>query len=286
MKTIIVPTDFSKCSIEALEFASWLAKKTGAKLHIINIITSNLYLYAADPMVAAPSYSAVYESYYENIKKVSEKHLEKLTKNKFLQNLDITTKSISGMNIHEQIIAYSDKVKADLIIMGSKGASGVKGILIGSNAERVVRFSHRPVIVIHNKVKNPVFKKIVFASDFMEEAYKIFSAVKNFAEIFNAEILLIKVNTVEQFRRTIDDREKINKFNKHFKTVYKYVLYNDYMKEQGILDYTNEIKADMIAIGTHGKKGLARFLKTDVSEDMVRVSNKPIMVVNFSKKKK
>ena len=56
------------------------------------------------------------------------------------------------------------------------------------------------------------------------------------------------------------------------------------MKEQGILDYTNEINADMIAIGTHGKKGLARFLKTDVSEDMIRLSEKPILVVNFNNK--
>ena len=65
---------------------------------------------------------------------------------------------------------------------------------------------------------------------------------------------------------------------------FKISLFNDYMKEEGILNYSREVKADLIAIGTHGKKGLRRFFSEDVSEGIVRLSQIPILVVNLKKK--
>lgn len=283
MKTILVPVDFSKCSMHALEYAASLAKKTGAAVHILNVTQEAKYYLIADPAVYALPYGDINNMYAE-IKKTVNGRLEKVCKNKFMKGVKSHPNAIIGGGVHNEIIDYAAKIKADIIIMGSHGAEGFSGILLGSTSERVVRFSKIPVIVISGKVADPDFKLIVFASDFKKEAYNVFPAVKAFAKITNAAVRLLKVNTTDQFERTSDNVKLFNEFNKHFKSVYKAEIYDDYMKEEGILNYADEVKADLIAIGTHGKKGLSRFFAQDISEGIVRLSNKPILVINFGKK--
>ncbi len=216
MKTILVPTDFSNCSILALEFAATLAAKTKAKLYILNIVSINTFM-ATDPVISVPTAAVLLDGLYQDLKKESGSQLKNLAKQKFLDKINVTTATVSGTSIHLEIIAYAKKIKAGIIIMDSKGSSGIKGILVGSNAERTVRFANMPVMVINRRVKNPDFKIIVFGTDFSDEAYKIFPIVRGFAKIFKAVIHLVKVNTIDQFRRTMDNREKIQKFIKHFK---------------------------------------------------------------------
>ena len=75
----------------------------------------------------------------------------------------------------------------------------------------------------------------------------------------------------------------LDSFTKKFKLRAEKVIYDDYMKEEGILNYSEECDTDLIAIGTHGKKGLARFFKQDVSGDLVRLSPRPILIINLNK---
>ena len=283
MKTILVPTDFSKNSFYGLEFAAKLARRSRAKLHLFNVALRGTYYYASDPLVIAPPAAVMVESIIENLKKSSMAKLEKIRKSKLFKGIKVSLECETSFSVYREILDYSKKIKADLIVMGTKGESNVKDIFLGSTAERVVRFSEKPVLVIPNKIKNSNLNLIVFASDFTHEAYGIFRFVRDFAKIFNAKIDLLKINTMNQFRRTKDDAERMSKFNIKFKTNYRTVIFNDYMKEEGILNYSELVSADLIAIGTHGKKGLARFFSADVSEGVVRLSHKPILVVNLKK---
>jgi nucleotide-binding universal stress UspA family protein len=283
MKTILVPTDFSKNSFYGLELAAELASRTGAKLHLLNVALTGTYYYSSDPIVIAPPAAVMVESINETLKKSSMAKLEKLRRSRLAKGLKIILKCETSFSVYREILNYSKQIKADLIIMGTKGESNVKDIFLGSTAERVVRFSEKPVLVIPNKVEKLKMKLIVFASDFTREAYGIFPFVQNFAKIFNANIDLLKINTMDQFRRTKEDSDRLLKFSRRFKTKYRTAVYNDYMKEEGILNYSEQAGADLIAIGTHGKKGLARFFSADVSEGVVRLSHKPILVVNLRK---
>lgn len=283
MKTILLPTDFSKCAAYGLEFAANLARKNKSKLYLYNTALTTNYYYSGDSFVITPPAGIMMLGINENLKKASMKKLQALKKKKILKGINVTVDCDASPNIYYSILDYADKIKAGVIIMGTRGSSGVKGILLGSTAERVVRFSSRPVIVIPGRIKNTKRKLIIFASDFSREAYGIFPVVQNFAKIYGAEIRLLKVNTMDQFTRTRDDLSRINDFNKRFGGKYKTAVCSDYMKEEGILNYADEVKADLIAIGTHGKKGLRRFFSEDVSEGIVRLSQKPILVVNLRK---
>ncbi len=84
--------------------------------------------------------------------------------------------------------------------MGSHGSSGFEEMFIGSNAEKVVRFSKVPVLVIKNET--PEFKadKFVFASDFGAENKNSFNKLVEFAKIFNSHMNLVMINTPNSFK--------------------------------------------------------------------------------------
>lgn len=285
MKKILVPTDFSEPSYYGLVASAELAKKTGAAVHIFNACEVSNYYYSTDPMVITPPASIMIEGINEQMIKTANTKLNNLKKRPSLKGVKVTTFCEITSNVHNSITAYADKVKAELIIMGSHGAGNLREIILGSTAERVVRFALKPVIVIPVKPAKGLFKKIIFASDFAPEAYGIFPFVREIAKINSSEIHLLKVNTMDQFSRTIDDRKKIQDFSRKFGGGFVTSLYSDYMKEEGILNYAHEVKADLIAIGTHGKKGLRRFFSEDVSEGIVRLSHIPILIVNLKRGK-
>ncbi len=285
MKKILVPTDFSEPSYYGLDKAAVIARKSKASLHIFNVCEIADYYYAADPVGMAPPASIMFEGFREKILNNAKKKLDALKNRSTLKNLDVSVSCEASNNIHFAITDLSDKLKADMIVMGSHGAGNLTEIILGSTAERVVRYATKPVLVIPVKPANKLFSKIVFASDFLSEAYGIFPFVQNFAKICSAKINLFKVNTLDQFSRTKDDREKIHDFFKKFGGKFDYAIYNDYMKEEGIINYSREINADLIAIGTHGKKGLKRFFSEDVSGGIVRLSHIPILIVNLKKYK-
>ena len=284
MKKILVPTDFSEPSYYGLDAAAEIARKTGAELHLFNAAEVSNYYYSTDPIVISPPASIMIEGINENLKKTAITKLNNLKNRNTLKGLKVKVFCDVTSNIHNSITEYSDSIKADIIIMGSHGSGNITEIILGSTAERVVRFSKRPVLVIPVKPAKSFYKKIVFASDFSAEAYNIFPFIKQIADLFKSEIHLLKVNTMDQFSRTIDDRKKMDDFAKKNGGKFKISLFNDYMKEEGILNYSREVKADLIAIGTHGKKGLRRFFSEDVSEGIVRLSQIPILVVNLKKK--
>lgn len=283
MKKILVPTDFSEPSFFGIDTAATIARKTMAELHLFNAAEVSNYYYANDPILLSPPASIMIEGINENLKKSSLAKLNNLKKRKSLNGIKVFVHFDITSNIHNSIIAYADNIKADMIVMGSHGSGNLKEIILGSTAERVVRFSKRPVIVIPIKPSKVVFKTIVFASDFLSEAYIIFPFIREMAKLFKSKIHLLKVNTMDQFSRTIDDRRNLEDFGKKNGGKFTTALYNDYTKEEGILNYSQEVKADLIAIGTHGKKGLGRFFSEDVSGGIVRLSNIPILVVNLKK---
>jgi nucleotide-binding universal stress UspA family protein len=286
MKTIFVPIDFSKCSIDSLNFAALVARKTSSSIHLFNCTQTPLYYFASDPLSMAPPAALLPEAYDNNLRKNSLHKLETVSGNKLYRGIKFSFSSESSSNVHFAILERALKAKADLIILGTRGAGNISSILLGSTAERVVRFSEIPVIVVPGKVDEGKLKNIVFASDFSEEAYGIFPFVKRISDVFRSTIHLLKVNTSDQFNSMHDDREKLDKFSRRFGNSLPKAIYNDFMKEEGILNYSREIKAGMIAIGTHGKRGLKRFFSEDVSAGIVRLSMIPILIVNLRKFKR
>jgi K+-sensing histidine kinase KdpD len=166
----------------------------------------------------------------------------------------------------------------DLIIMGSHGASGFQEMFIGSNAEKVVRTSEIPVLVIKNAHEEFELTDLVFACDLSEECKKPFVNAMRFANAFGATTHLLYINTPSGFKTTLQTRDMLHNFV-HGTAADNYTLnvYNDLSVEKGVLNFASENDAQLIGISTHGRKGLSHFFNGSISEDMVNHAQMPVL---------
>lgn len=273
MKRIIVPVDFSEHSEYALETAANLATKYGSELIVIHMLElSNAIITAAG------------EAFNEEAMfylKLAEQKFDAFLNKSFLENVKVTP-IVKHFKVFSELNDVAKELDADLIVMGSHGASGVKEVLVGSNTEKVVRHADIPVLVIKH---NPIlldFENGVFASDFSEEAITPFINAKAVFEKLGAKMHLVYVNSPDgNFKSSTEIDKCISSFLKKaegdLKSLSDVNIVSDYSIEKGILNFANVIGADIIAVATHGRKGLAHFFEGSISEDLANHSTLPVM---------
>lgn len=270
MKKILVPTDFSDHAYYALKVASQIAKKNGGEIILLHML--ELPHQAGDAIGSGHDLPEIMLFKNSAINK-----LEDLMDDPALDGVQVS-EIIQFELAFDGIMKVSSKNDVDLIVMGSHGASGFKEMFIGSNAEKVVRNSEVPVLIIKKEVGEFNVDKFVFASDFTDEIKKPFNKVVDFANKFGAELELVMINTPSSFKPTKLAQEIMDKFTANF-TINKFStnIYNDVNIETGILNFSNHINADLIGVCTHGRKGIAHFFNGSISEDLVNHALRPVV---------
>ena len=270
MKKILVPTDFSVHAYNALKVAAQIAKKNAGEIILLHML--DLPHQGSDAIGSGHALPEIMLFKNSAIKK-----LEDLMDDECLEGLQVS-EVIQFERAFDGIMKVSEKNGVDLIVMGSHGASGFKEMFIGSNAEKVVRNSEVPVLIIKKDAGEFNVDKFVFASDFTDEIKKPFSKVVDFANKFGAELQLVMINTPSSFKPTHIAEEIIMDFVSNFKVdKYSITVYSDINVENGILNFANNKNADLIGVCTHGRKGIAHFLNGSISEDLVNHSLRPIV---------
>ncbi len=272
MKRILVPVDFSKEAESAARVAARIAKKTGSELYLLHMLelpTNTIDPTGYTQIIAEPQ--AIY------FMKLAHKRFEKFKSLPFLKGI----KLIESVQFHYAfagIISESKKNEIDLIVMGSQGASGLQEMFIGSNTEKVVRNSEIPVLVIKEESANGIGESMVFASDFADECKKTFQKIIDFANLFDSEIHFLYVNTIHNFNTTKIIEERIENFIKDFE-IKKFTknIYNDISIESGILNFSRQIDANLIALNTHGRSGLSQLFNGSIGQELTNHALRPVI---------
>ncbi len=271
MKRILVPVDFSKQANCAVRVAAYIASKSGAEIFLLHML--NFPSNEADVNAHGDASSPAKVLY---LKKVHEKFKE-ILKMKSLDGIKVSEevrfhKTFSG------IIHYSKEFKANLVIMGSSGATGLKEMFIGSNTEKVVRNSEIPVLVVKEGVGEFEMNKFVFASNFLDEVKPSFGRFLKFIAKFNGEVHMLFVNTVHNFEPTTKTNKRLQEFVAEFDLPKHTInIYNDTSIEKGILNFSKENNIDVIALNTHQRSGLSSMFNESISEDLVNHALKPVV---------
>lgn len=270
MKRILVPTDFSKHAEYALRVAAQIAKKNNSEIYLLHML--ELPHQGSD---AVSSGSAIPQIMF--FKDMAINKLETLMESDFLEGITVS-EIIQFEKAFDGIMEISKKNNVDLIVMGSHGASGYEEMFIGSNAEKVVRSSVVPVLVIKNETAQFKADKLVFASDFSEEIKKPFAKLVEFATVFNSHLDLVMINTPNSFKSTAVAEKIMSDFldGFNFKN-YSTHIYNDVNVEKGILNYSSSVDADLIGMCTHGRTGFSHFFNGSISEDLVNHTVRPVI---------
>jgi nucleotide-binding universal stress UspA family protein len=271
MNKILVPVDFSKPSEKALKVASDLARKNKAELFVLHVVEMAETLFGTEQF-------NVNDEQIVFFMKMAKKKFSKFLDKTYLEGLSVRDSVLLGsptMGINE----LQEDENIDLIVMGSNGASGIDEILIGSNTEKVVRHSNVPVLVVKPGLENLEINNIAFASNFDEENINAFHRALSFAESFNANLHLLYVNLPgNQFYSTAEIKEQIKAFlSKANYDTNNITIYNDYSIELGVINGSKSLEADVIAMPTHGRKGLSHFFNGSIGEDVVNHSTLPVI---------
>ncbi|WP_215222839.1 universal stress protein [Echinicola shivajiensis] len=281
MKTILVPFDFSEEAENAFDFAKELATITQAHLkllHVIEIPSAQNFNTVGEVGLGGDDINNIFvielvEKRKKQIKAIEEENKDKAYK--------FSTKMIFG-NPYAGISNEVAEIKADLIIMGSKGSSGLEELLIGSNTEKVVRHATCPVITIKGEISPNSIKSIIFASDFSEENEAIIPHLKKLQTNVNAQLHLVKINTPNSFESSRESLAKINSFIDKLKLKdVKVEIYNSDSEEDGIIQYAEDNNIDMIAMATHGRTGFMHLLSGSIAEDVVNHSKRPVWTMKI-----
>ena len=270
MKTIIVPIDFSEQSEYALKAAASLAKKYDSEILALHMLELN------EAMISSSEGFHPEQTVF--LLKLAEKRINEFLDKSYLKDVRKITPIIKHFKVFGEVNDVAEKHDADIIIMGSHGTDGLKEIFVGSNAEKVVRNSNVPVLVIKEDSDDFQVNDFVFACAFKEESLVAFAKAKEFADKLGAELHLVYINTPgDNFLSTGDAYEKITKYLQQAGAGKEVKIYNDYSVEKGVLNFSESINADVIGIPTHGRKGLSHFFMGSIGEDIANHSTIPVI---------
>jgi nucleotide-binding universal stress UspA family protein len=168
--------------------------------------------------------------------------------------------------------------QVDLVVMGTSSRSALEAFVIGSNTEKVVRNAGCPVLTVHEAPSKSDLKNIVYASSLSDSEQEFSAVVKNTQTLFNAVIHLVRINTPMNFASDHEVKRRMERFaRKLHLTNYTINVYNDESEEDGIIHFANSINADLVALATHGRTGLARLLAGSIAEDVANHSQRPVL---------
>jgi nucleotide-binding universal stress UspA family protein len=278
MKKILVPCDFSEQAVSAFRFAIDLALQSNGEVHLLNVVEVPVM----HDTVLMPVLSFE-EALLQELREKAEKEFKKLKDKYAKEGPKVKTKVAVGPTFR-MILDYIDEQEIELVVMGTKGASGVRELLIGSNAEKVVRSAPCPVIAVKNYSKSRTIKNIVLPNSLELEQEDLMMKVKALQNFFKATLHIVWINTPNNFTRDTVTFDRLTDFAKRFMLKnYTVNVFNDPFEENGVINFTHMIKADMIAMGTHGRKGLAHIMSGSVAEDVVNHVDCPIWTYTIKK---
>jgi nucleotide-binding universal stress UspA family protein len=147
IQRILVAVDGSKPSIDAGTQAIDIAKRFDAELIALYVVSPDVrYNYLED--VITPRLPKALKNVVMLAMQRGEKHVDKVKQKASEKNVKVKTDVVIGISsVVKEIIEYAEKNRIDMIIIGSRGLSGIKKMLLGSVASGVVTYAHCPVLV-------------------------------------------------------------------------------------------------------------------------------------------
>jgi nucleotide-binding universal stress UspA family protein len=268
MNKILVPTDFSPISDNALEYACQIALQMKSEIYLLNIqsLPAN-----DDASMAIELIKTIEESAIERLK---QKESEILSEHK---GITITTHfsfGIPSLTIKE----FLETNTFNLVIMGTRGATGVDKFLFGSVAESISKHSPCPVMIIHPDNKFRPIKHMAVPIDInykFGESHKIVQKVVEYAEALKSELSWFYVNTQSK-----EYQEDIHYMLKDGKKI-DIEIVDGLIPEDGIMSFCQTHPVDLLIILKRDYTVVHQLFHHNIFKEIVNELDLPIMVVHY-----
>lgn len=295
IETILVPLDFSPASLGALDYAVWLAKQFRAAIHLVHV-------HPPDEASSVPGAAHLLLQSAEAIERLNEE----LTgiHRKHVPTFCPENCHIRGGRPREEIVRVAREIGADLIVLSTRGYSGLKHLLLGSTAERVVRNAPCPVLVARkrkqrSKVTREAFaiRTILVPTDFSQCSFagteyaaflarklnailRLFHAMYPYTNYVFVDRTGVRLSGLaEAIKETA--RQEMNAL-KQMDFLRGLIVEADLLPGHAVDEICTAAGSpdvDLIVTSTHGRTGLKHALIGSVAEHVVRYADRPVLVV-------
>ena len=272
--TILCPIDFSECALNALEYAAKIGEKYKAKLIVFHVLNKQDYQQLA-PLDLDGTFQ---KEFVEQKLKSLQDAVLKESLPKGLQSCEVV---LTEGAIVQTTIAYSQKINANLIVVGTEGMNEFREQVFGSRSSKMVMQTDRDILVVPRKAffKRP--RKLVFASDYVEEDKAAIQKVVEFAKFFDSEIDIVHVSS----RTRVIDKALHKTMGEEIKPAVSYDLVNYVLKSfrddlaLGLENYLQLAKGDMLVTLSKKKDFFDQLFSKNLSRKMSYFITKPLWVI-------
>jgi len=277
MKTILFPTDFSPCAKHAFEYALNLSARVDAQIVLLHVYQV--------PIVQGPVPGDILAETMEDIEKEAIEHMkahqqnaERWAKATGTKPVRIQPKAQAGFTVQE-IVAQAEVLNPYLVVMGTRGASGLRGVLIGSTASGVIAKSTVPVIVVPEEARFTGLERIIYATDFEEADRRWLQVLRELAKLFGAKVMCVHVSTND----SIKDETNMEDLEKRLgigatDTDVELDIVGGFDVTDALTRYAQEARADLIAMMAHRRNLIDRLFTKSFTRKMTLHSHVPLMI--------
>jgi nucleotide-binding universal stress UspA family protein len=295
---ILVPTDFSPNAEEALRFAVPLARQLGGKITLLHSID-----WQVNPQMR--SAAGIIDTMNRVAQDVAEDRLEKLARTKVPQEL-LEKTIVDFAPAQVGIPEAARELKADLIVISTRGHTGLQRILLGSTAARVVRYASCPVLTVRPDagaksrgakaaILGPIIKRILVPIVFSEGCDSSIRFATTLARIMQAQLTLLHVvaplplNTpryiseVQQYDAEVklDAKQRLKSLAATLPPdIQSEVLLRQNTPHLGIIRAARERRCDLITLPTRDLTSLKDFMLGSTAEKVIRHAPCPVLTFN------
>lgn len=274
MKNILVPTDFSDCSINALNYAGLLSEPTNSNIHFLHVYQ------VPNPATDVPVIKIIPTKEME--KRFRKKMEEIVTEQRLKQGwtTDVSILVSNGISYFE-INNTVDEKKIDLIVMGMRGQATIIDKVFGSTATEMIKKATCPLLLIPEEATFNLPDRIAVAIDFKhpEDIQKLQTSGK-FVKIFNSRLDIFSIIHEDEVSPS-DKAVVFAEIENALKDTEHHIHFQSHQEiTEGILNFMAELQCKILVIFHHSHNIFARIFSSIYSKDVSFNIKVPMLVIN------
>lgn len=263
---LVLPTDGSEFSEGAVREAINLAKTCSSKLIAVSVIEIN------------PEYAAIAPQLVEKEEKEAREHLESVKARALKEGVDCEIIAHQGEEPYRYIVEEAERNKADMIVMGRRGRTGLKRLMMGSETARTIGHAPCNVLVVPRAAKLE-FKNILIATDGSKHSDAAATEAVGIAKRCGSSLIALSVIYSDVDKKCAEENIKKIKGLAEKEGVKVDALIAEGRPFEVVVNTAKNKNADAIVIGSHGRTALARLLMGSVTERVIGTAECAVLVV-------
>jgi len=290
---IVVATDFSECANDAVAYGAVLAQRLGSEVSLLHVFEP--------PSFIEPAFSQEVQlrhdlrQWVEDARRHAAERLDRLARETAERGVKAHAVLRDGLPTDEIPLAVAER-GAEMLVLGTHGRTGVSRVLLGSVAEAVIRQAPCPVLTVRQgqQPPRPRLMSIAVALDFSPGSAIALDQAKQLATRTTAQLILVHVveawpYAVTESLQWIDVQQRLTEvagalLDGVLGEVRQEAIYATKALSQGtayqeIVRLATAAEADLIVMGTHGRRGIQRTVVGSVAERVIRLAPCPVLTV-------